>query len=91
MCIFGMVTSILYVCWFLRYTNNAKDKTLAWTQIGYSGAFTAAALAYSYMENPEDLPFRYGILTTIVLFYFVGAPFLRLVSDFTSFVIRNYI
>lgn len=62
------------------YTNNVKDKTLAWAQMGYSGAFAAAALAYSYMENPKELPFRYGILTTVVLFYFVGSPFLRLVS-----------
>lgn len=75
--------NILYACWFFSYTNNVKDKTLAWAQMGYSGAFTVAALAYSYMENPRDLPFRYGILTTIVLFYFVGSPFLRLVSDFT--------
>lgn len=79
--LFGTAMNILYACWFFSYTNNVKDKTLAWAQMGYSGAFTAAVLAYSFMENPKDLPFRFGIVTTIVLFYFVGSPLLRLVSE----------
>lgn len=80
---FGIAMNILYTCWFFINTNNVKDKTLAWTQMGYGGAFLVATLAYTYMENPKDLPFRFGIFSTIVLFYFVGSPLLSLVSEST--------
>lgn len=83
--LFGTGMNIMYACFFFIYTNNVKDKTLAWAQMGYTGAITAAILAYSFMENPADLPFRFGIITTIVLFYFVGSPLLRLVSELTCF------
>lgn len=75
----GVALNIGYVCFFFWYTNNVKDKTLAWAQIGYAGAFVAAIFAYTYVENPKDLPFRYGLILTAVLFYFVGSPLLSLV------------
>lgn len=80
----GTALNVGYVCFFLHYTNNAKDKSLAWTQISYAGAFVAAVFAYTYVENPEVLPFRYGLLLTAVLFYFVGSPLLQLGT-----IIRN--
>lgn len=78
----GLALNIGYVCFFFCYTNTVKDKTLAWAQIGYGGAFTAAVLAYSFVENPKDLPFRFGIILTVTLFYFVGSPLLGLVRFF---------
>lgn len=62
------------------YTNNVKDKTLIWTQIGYSGGFLAAVYAYTVVENPANLPFRFGLLLTAVLFFFIGSPLLELVN-----------
>lgn len=76
----GTALNIGYVCFFFWYTNNVKEKMLAWAQIGYALAFVAAVFVYTYLENPKDLPFRYGLLTTAVLFYFVGSPLLGLVS-----------
>ncbi|XP_055300773.1 sugar transporter SWEET1-like [Sitodiplosis mosellana] len=74
----GTALNIGYVCFFFWNTNNIKDKMLAWTQIGYAGAFVAAIFVYTYVENPKDLPFRFGLITTAVLFYFVGSPLLGL-------------
>lgn len=82
----GTALNVGYVCFFLHYTSNAKDKSLAWSQISYAGAFIAAVFAYTYVENPEVLPFRYGLLLTAVLFYFVGSPLLQLVrKTFSTF------
>lgn len=78
--LFGVAINIAYICFFYVYTNNVKDKTVVWAQLGYAGAFIAAVLAYTYVENPKDLPFRYGLLLTAVLFYFIGSPLLGLVS-----------
>lgn len=75
----GLMLNVAYVCFFYAYTNNVKDKTLVWAQMGYTGAFLAAVYAYTVVENPKDLPFRYGLLLTAVLFYFVGSPLLGLV------------
>ncbi|XP_031632150.1 sugar transporter SWEET1-like [Contarinia nasturtii] len=74
----GTALNLGYVCYYFYYTNNVKDKTLAWIQIGYASAFVAAVFLYTYIENPKDLPFRYGLILTGVLFYFVGSPMLHL-------------
>lgn len=75
----GVAISVVYVCFFYMYTNNVKDKTLAWAQTGYAGAFIAAIFAYTLVENPKDLPMRYGLLLSAVVFYLVGSPLLGLV------------
>lgn len=77
--VIGTALNIVYICFFFAYTNNVKDKTLAWAQIGYGGAFVAAIFAYTYVENHNNLPFRFGLILTAVLFYFVGSPLLGLV------------
>lgn len=79
--LFGVMLNIAYICYFYIYTNNVKDKTLVWAQMGYAGAFLAAIFAYTVVENPENLPFRFGMILTAVLFYFVGSPLLGLVSS----------
>lgn len=75
----GVATNAIYTCFFLWYTNNAKDKKLVWTQIVYGAAFVATVFVYACIENPKKLPYRYGILTTAALFYSVGWPLLGLV------------
>lgn len=76
----GVALHIAYVCFYYNYTTGAKEKTQVWAQTGYSGAFLAAVIAYTYYEDPKVLPFRYGILLTAILFYLVGSPLLGLVS-----------
>lgn len=77
--LFGIAINVAYLWFFFAYTNDSKDKTVVLTQIGYAGAFLAAVIAYSYIENPEVLPFRYGLILTAVLFYFIGSPLLGIV------------
>lgn len=79
--LFGVMLNIAYICYFYIYTNNVKEKTLVWAQMGYAGAFLAALYAYTVFEYPENLPFRFGMILTAVLFYFVGSPLLGLVSS----------
>lgn len=78
--LFGTALNIGYVCFFFWYTNNAKDKAAAWTKVGYAGALVVAIYAYSYIEDPENLPSRYGLIITAIVFYFIGSPLLQLVS-----------
>lgn len=77
--LFGIATNVAYLWFFFAYTTNSKDKTVVLTQIGYAGAFLAGVVAYSYIENPEVLPFRFGLILTAVLFYFIGSPLLGIV------------
>lgn len=84
----GTALNIAYCCFFFFYTNNVKDKMLAWSQIGYGGAFVAAIFAYTFVEDPKELPFRYGMIFTAVLFFFIGMPFLSLVSS--TFSLHNH-
>lgn len=75
----GTAINITYICFYYMYTNEAKEKTLVWAQLGYAGAFVMAVIAYTHIEDPKVLLFRYGILLTLVLFYFIGSPLLGLV------------
>lgn len=79
---FGVAINITYVCFYYVYTNEMKEKTLVWAQLGYAGAFIAAITAYTFIEHPDVLLFRFGILVTVVVFYFVGSPLLGLVCIF---------
>lgn len=80
--IVGSTLSIAYICCFLYYTNNNKDRTLARTQVGYAGAFVAAVYAYTFVESSEVLPFRFGMIFTLVLFFFISHPVITLVRFF---------
>lgn len=75
----GTLLNIVYISFYIYYTTNVKDKSLARTQMGYAGAFLAALFSYTFVENPKVLPFRYGMILTVVLFFFVGLPLLKLV------------
>ncbi|XP_055300779.1 sugar transporter SWEET1-like [Sitodiplosis mosellana] len=74
----GFALSIGYLCFFLWYTNNAKDRTSAWTKIGYAGALVAAIYAYTFVENPKNLKARYGLILTVLILCLIGSPLLRL-------------
>lgn len=76
----GLALNIGYVIFFLRYTNNAKDKTAARTFLSYAGAVIAAIFAYTFIENPKNLVFRFGMILTTIVFYLVGSPLSRLVG-----------
>lgn len=69
-----------YIFFFFLYTRNIKDKRLAWTQVAYCGAFMAAVFVYAQFENRSVLKFRFGIIFTAVLFFFISIPFFKIVS-----------
>lgn len=77
--LFGFALNIGYVSFYLWYTNNAKDKTAAWTKLGYAGAFIGTIYAYTFIENPENLPTRFGLIFTAVILCLISSPLLRLV------------
>lgn len=75
----GFTLNIGYISVFRYYTNNAKDNALAWKQMTYAGALLVAIIAYTFVEDPEVLPFRYGMTLTAILFFFVSLPLFKLV------------
>lgn len=75
----GTALNIGYILFYFYYTNNIKDRALAWSQLGYGGAFVAVVYAYMMFESKENLPFRFGLIITAVLFYLIGSPLLGLV------------
>jgi len=81
--VFGLMLNIVYMTIYYYYTPG-KDKTKVWGQIGLSGAFSAAVIAYAQYEDPNLLEFRFGMIFTVFLFALVASPFLSL-GD----VIRN--
>lgn len=76
----GVILNILYLSFFYTYTTNAKDKTYAWAQLGFGGAFLVGVFAYAEVEQKDVLIPRFGWLVTAILFLLVGSPFLSLVS-----------
>lgn len=72
--------SFAYMFIFFHYTNNIKDRHLAWSQVAYGGAFMAVVFAYTHFENPNVLKFRYGLISTSLLLFFISFEFLKLVS-----------
>lgn len=76
----GVVLNIIYICFFYVYTKGVQEKTQVWAQLGYGVAFLVGIFAYTVVEDPKELPFRYGLALTGILFYFVGSPLLGLVS-----------
>ncbi|XP_011306280.1 sugar transporter SWEET1 [Fopius arisanus] len=73
--VFGLTTSILYVLVFYFYSpkKNELVMTIAKT-LGIAGIF----LAYAQIEEPVTLEFRWGILTTALLFLLIAAPLANL-------------
>lgn len=75
----GVALNIAYICFFYNYTNATKEKTGVWVTLGYGGAFLIAVIGYCAYEDPKVLPFRYGILFSVILFVLVGLPLLDIV------------
>lgn len=81
----GLALNLGYISFYYWYVNTTNDRKSFWNQIAYGAAAAAAVLAYSFLENPKYLTQRYGMLVTIILFYFVGSPLLKLVSGKNQF------
>lgn len=64
------------------HVNDAKDRKSFWTEVFNWAAIGAVVIGYSFIENPQYLRKRYGYILTIILFYFVGSPLLKLVSTY---------
>lgn len=69
-----------YIYFFFHYTNDVKDRRLAWKQLTYCGAFMAVIFAYALFEDRSVLKFRFGMIFTAIIFALIASPFLRLVS-----------
>lgn len=83
---FGLVLNIIYMTIYYYYTPG-KNKNSVWVQIGLSGAFSAAVIAYAQYEHPDLIEFRFGMIMTVFLFALVSSPFLSLVSvSFLMFI-----
>lgn len=76
---FGLALNIVYMTIFYYYAPG-KDKNTVWGQLGLSGAFAAAIIAYAQYEDPKLIEFRFGMIMTGFLFALVSSPFLSLVS-----------
>ncbi|KAF7994351.1 hypothetical protein HCN44_003823 [Aphidius gifuensis] len=73
--VFGLTISIFYVIFFFLYTPNKRElvKTFATVM-----AITIGFLTYAWLEDPDKLEFRWGLLITVVLFLLIGAPLFNL-------------
>lgn len=83
----GAILNVGYICCFLYYSND-KNKSQALTKIGYGAALVVAILAYTFIENPNDMPLRFGLLFTVLIFLVVGSPLLGLVWFYSWTLIK---
>ncbi|XP_015114981.1 sugar transporter SWEET1 [Diachasma alloeum] len=73
--VFGLTTSLLYVLVFYVYSPKKNELVMTIVKtLGIVGIF----LAYAQIENPVTLEFRWGILTTLLLFMLIAAPLANL-------------
>lgn len=78
--VIGLFLNTGYLTFYYWYISTANDRKAFWKQIAYGAAVAAIVIAYSFIESPEHLQKRYGMVLTVILFYFVGSPLLSLVS-----------
>ncbi|GBP43813.1 Sugar transporter SWEET1 [Eumeta japonica] len=77
----GLALSIIYL---MVYFNYAQDKVTVWAKMGLGGAFAAAVIAYSEMEDPKVVEHRFGLILTAFMFWLIASPLFGL-SD----IIKN--
>lgn len=74
----GFALGILYCLVYYHYTPNA-GKSKVWGQFGIGGAMTTAIIAYSQLEDPKLVEFRFGMILTALLLIMIASPLFDLV------------
>lgn len=75
----GFALGIIYCMVYYHYTPNA-NKTKVWSQFGVGGAMTAGIIAYSQLEDPAKVEFRFGMILTVLLLTMIASPLFDLVN-----------
>lgn len=84
----GIGLNMVYMTFYYWHINTAKDRKSFWTQFLMWTVVGVIVIAYSFYEDPINLQKRYGMILTVILFYFVGSPLLKLVSIEEKFCIQ---
>ncbi|XP_023950561.1 sugar transporter SWEET1 [Bicyclus anynana] len=71
----GLALNLIYLMVYYTYAGN---KGTVWMQMGLGGAFSAALIAYSEMEDPKLVENRFGIIITAFMFYLIASPLFSL-------------
>lgn len=79
--LFGFGLGVVYCLIYYYYTPNA-NKGKVWGQFGIAGAVTTAIIAYSQLEDPKLVEFRFGMILTALLLTMIASPLFDLVIDF---------
>ncbi|XP_063705841.1 sugar transporter SWEET1 [Culicoides brevitarsis] len=69
----GFALGTIYCLIYYYYTPN-EHKTKVWGQFGLGGAFTTAIIAYSQLEDPKVVEFRFGMIVTVLLLTMIASP-----------------
>ncbi|CAH2225590.1 jg22537, partial [Pararge aegeria aegeria] len=67
----GLALNIIYLMIYYTY---ARNKGTVWMQMGLGGAFAAALIGYSEMEDPKLVESRFGMIITVFMFYLIASP-----------------
>ncbi|XP_047356051.1 sugar transporter SWEET1 [Vespa velutina] len=73
--VFGLIANTVYMAVYCYYSPNMKD-TLA--LISKAVIFIAVFLAYTQVEHPDKVEYRYGIITTVLLLFLIASPLIHL-------------
>ncbi|KAJ8979505.1 hypothetical protein NQ317_015683 [Molorchus minor] len=71
--------NILYTAFYYVYSSDKYEEVLK--PLGIGSTIAAVILGYAQLENPENLEFRYGLITTVLMLLLLGAPFIRSASS----------
>uniref|UniRef100_A0A336M9X7 Sugar transporter SWEET n=1 Tax=Culicoides sonorensis TaxID=179676 RepID=A0A336M9X7_CULSO len=69
----GFALGIIYCLVYYHYTPNAS-KSKVWGQFGLGGAMTTGIIAYSQLEDPAKVEFRFGMIVTVLLLTMIASP-----------------
>lgn len=73
--IMGFALNLAYLACYYIYS---EDKASVVKTIGKAIAFFGSILLYVYMEDPEKVLFRFGIITTVLMFLLIASPLFQL-------------
>lgn len=73
--LFGMVLGLCYLFVYYLYT---KEKVQFYIKLSKMFVFVAVLISYAQREDPNLIKFRFGLISTLLLFAVIASPLLNL-------------
>ncbi|XP_072157751.1 sugar transporter SWEET1 isoform X1 [Bemisia tabaci] len=73
--VFGFILNLIY---FSIYYHYSTERGQLWLTLGKAATFVAVLIGYAQWEYEHKVEFRFGLITTSIMFALISAPLLSL-------------